>query len=138
MLDRSSSSALNSSKLLSESNHSKTNSKPTIEADTIIAAIEKEVPPDYKSEVFVPLFRRRPLENSGKPKLGVNFKTYFQPKYEPILQDPDSAAADATPLVIVNTHRGLGYQDKENEAPSVNQKEQVHFVAGEYQKLIDK
>ena len=119
---------------MSESSLTKTNGKPALNADTIIAAIEKEVPPDYKSEVFVPLFRRRPLENTGKPKLGVNFKTYFQPKYEPILQDPDSA--DATPLVIINTHRGLGYQDKENEAPSANQKEEVHFVAGETKKLI--
>jgi len=134
LLDRSSSSALNCSRLLSESSLTKTNGKPALNADTIIAAIEKEVPPDYKSEVFVPLFRRRPLENTGKPKLGVNFKTYFQPKYEPILQDPDSA--DATPLVIINTHRGLGYQDKENEAPSANQKEEVHFVAGEILKPL--
>jgi len=131
LFDRSTSSALNCGKMISENNHSKTNGKLTIDVDTLIAAIEKEVPPDYKSEVFVPLFRRRPLENTGKPKLGVNFKTYFQPKYEPILQDPNVAATDASALVIVNTHRGLGYQDKENEAPSINQKEEVQFVAGE-------
>ena len=129
LVDRSASSALTSTKLTSENIHAKTNGKLTIDADSIIAAIEKEVPPDYKSEVFVPLFRRRPLENSGKPKLGVNFKTFFQPKREAILQEPQDS--DAAPLVIVNTHRGLGYQDKENEAPPINQKEEVQFVAGE-------
>ena len=65
-----------------------------IDADSIIAAIENEIPPDYKTDAFVPLFRRRKPESENipkRPKLGTDFKNYFQPTHhpQPILDDPE-------------------------------------------------
>ena len=73
--------------------HAKTNGRLTIDADSIIAAIEKEVPPDYKTDAFVPLFQRRKPDSestTNRPKLGNNFKTYFRSTHhQPILDDPE-------------------------------------------------
>ena len=62
-----------------EFTQAKTNGRLTIDVDSIIAAIEMEVPPDHKTETFIPLFRRRPQQsNDSRPKLGNDFKKFLE------------------------------------------------------------
>jgi len=95
----------------------KTNGQLTIDADEIIAAIEKEIPPDYqKQQIFVPLFRRRLAPD--RPKLGTDFKTFFPVQHQPalnLMEDPGSLPALTN---VVNTHRGFGYHEEEDKPPA--------------------
>lgn len=122
----------NAIKAVTELNQAKTNGRLTIDVDSIIAAIEKEVPPDYKTETFVPLFRRRPAPSEdSRPKLGNDFKKFFPLTHQPAL---DLEAVPSTPPpAIVNTFKGLGYQEKEDSTTPVISEPitKVQFVAGE-------
>lgn len=114
----------------------KTNGRLTIDVDSIIAAIEKEVPPDHKTETFVPLFRRRPLQsNDSRPKLGNDFKSYFRPTHQPVL---DLEKDQPSPPAIVNTFKGFGYEEKEKEsAPNSGASgNKIKFLAGEILKPL--
>ncbi len=116
----------NAKSVQSEMTQAKTNGRLTIDVDSIIAAIEKEVPPDHKTETFVPLFRRRPQQES-RPKLGNDFKKFFPPTHQPVL---DLEPGSASPPTIVNTFKGLGYQEKE-DTPVSTPVQKVQFIAGE-------
>jgi hypothetical protein len=111
----------------------KTNGRLTIDVDSIIAAIEMEVPPDHKTETFIPLFRRRPQQsNDSRPKLGNDFKKFFPLTHQPVL---DLEVRPDSPLKIVNTFKGLGFQEKEETSISTPV-QKVQFIAGEILKPL--
>jgi hypothetical protein len=116
-----------------EFTQAKTNGRLTIDVDSIIAAIEMEVPPDHKTETFVPLFRRRPQQsNDSRPKLGNDFKKFFPLTHQPVL---DLEVTPDSPLKIVNTFKGLGFQEKE-DTPVSTPVQKVQFIAGEILKPL--
>lgn len=114
-----------------ELTQAKTNGRLTIDVDSIIAAIEKEIPPDHKTETFIPLFRRRPQQpQESRPKLGNDFKKFFPLLHQPVLDlEPNS------PLKVVHTFKGLGFQEKE-DAPVSTPTQKVQFIAGEILKPL--
>ena len=114
-----------------ELTQAKTNGRLTIDVDSIIAAIEKEVPPDHKTETFIPLFRRRQQQDT-RPKLGNDFKKFFPPTHQPIL---DLELGSNSPPTVVNTFKGLGYQEKE-DTPTPTPVQKVQFIAGEILKPL--
>ena len=112
-------------------NQAKTNGRLSIDVDSIIAAIEREVPPDHvsKESHFVPLFKRRPQNSNGRlPTLGNNFKEFFPPNHQAAPLDLQSSAPSPPPA-IVNTFRGFGYHG--DEANNTAHSSKVLFVAGE-------
>ncbi|KAK4025230.1 hypothetical protein OUZ56_014305 [Daphnia magna] len=114
-----------------EFTQAKTNGRLTIDVDSIIAAIEKEVPPDHKAETFVPLFRRRPQQSQdSRPKLGNDFKKFFPLTHQPVLD-----LEPASPTKVVHTFKGLGFQEKEDALVSTPS-QKVQFIAGEILKPL--
>ncbi|KAI9562558.1 hypothetical protein GHT06_010011 [Daphnia sinensis] len=114
-----------------ELTQAKTNGRLTIDVDSIIAAIEKEVPPDHKAEAFVPLFRRRLQQSQdSRPKLGNDFKKFFPLTHQPVLD-----LEPASPTKVVHTFKGLGFQEKEDVQVSTPS-QKVQFVAGEILKPL--
>ncbi|XP_057368097.1 uncharacterized protein LOC130689103 [Daphnia carinata] len=112
-----------------ELTQAKTNGRLTIDVDSIVAAIEKEVPPDHKTETFVPLFRRRPQQES-RPKLGNDFKKFFPPTHQPVLD-----LEPASPTKVIHTFKGLGFQEKA-DTPVSTPSQKVQFIAGEILKPL--
>lgn len=96
----------------------KTNGRLTIDADDIIAAIEREVPPDHQ-QAFVPLFKRRPPSQleAGKTRLGTDFKSYFPVQHQSVVANLLGEPASLPALESATTsHRGLGYHVNSEEA----------------------
>ena len=109
---------------------------PSVDVDLVIAEIEKEVPPDHKKEEpFVPLFKRRKMDNGTSSSALLNFKNYFQPSRSdsvlPFIEEPEKGESK-NPLII-NTHRGLGFHESrtETELKSEVKEEKIQFVKGE-------
>lgn len=103
-----------------------------LDADTVIAEIEKEVPPDYKT--FVPLFRRRKVEASSSASVTlrncIEAKIFFQSSTATISSQLSREAIDDSEPQVLLTHRGFGYRESDGTASALK-KDQMSFVQGE-------